>query len=206
MRKTVLLLVFLPLLFTACRSSKSIQNRFYVLELPASVLDNMPEHFPPLPGSVYVHKVEVSPAYASYQIALREESHSIRYFSFNEWAERPGNALTALTINFFNANQVFEETLTGRQMENADLILQTSVHRLEADHQSKEFLARLVIEFSLTDAHTGELLHHYFADRDSLLPQRNLNLFAAAISELFAEELIGFTRQLLQVNYDDRRY
>ncbi len=205
MRKTVLLLLILPLLFAACRSSKSIQNRFFMLELPVAALEDMPEHFTPLPGRYYVQEVVMSPAYASYQIALREESHSIRYFSFNEWAERPGSKLTAMVNSFFNANQVFEETLTGRQTEQADYIMHTKVHRLEADHQTDDFEARLVIEFSLTDAHTGETLQHHFADRSQVLPQRNLNLFAAAVSELFAEELTRFTLQMRQVRTDHRR-
>ncbi len=205
MRKTALLLLILPLLFTACRSSKSIQNRFYVLEIPVSVHEKMPERLTPLAGSYFVKPVELSPAYASYQIALREESHSIRYFSFNEWAERPSNALTAMVNSFFNTNQVFEETLTGRQTEQADHIMQTRIHRMEADHQGSDFEARLVVEFSLTDARTGEILHHHRADRSSPLPQRNLNLFAAAISELFAEELASFALQMLQVRTDGMR-
>lgn len=206
MRKTALLLLILPLLFTACRSSKSIQNRFYVLELPASIHEKMPEHFSPLPGSYFVQPVEVAPAYASYQIALREESHSIRYFSFNEWAERPANALTAMVKSFLNANRVFEETLTGRQTERADYFMRIRVSKMEADHQAVDFEARLVVELSLTDARTGEVLHHHLADRSSLLPERNLNLFAAAISELFAEELASFALRMLQIRADNREY
>ncbi len=204
MKKSILLLLLMPMVFMGCRSSQSIQNRFYMLELPASVHADMPERFNPLPGSYQVQPVEVSSAYASYQIALREESHSIRYFSFNEWAERPGSKLTAMVNSFFNTNHVFEEILTGRQADQADFILQTKVHRLEADHQADDFEARLTIEFSLTDASTGEELHHHLADRSRVLPNRNLNLFAAAISELFAEELAGFTLQMLQVRTGHR--
>lgn len=199
MKKSILLLLLIPMLFMGCRSSKSIQNRFYMLELPATVHESIPDDIVPLRGSYHVQQVEVSPAYASYQIALREESHSIRYFSFNEWAERPGSILTAMVNSFFNANHVFEETLTGRQTQLAGFIMQTKVHRLEADHQTDDFEARLVVEFSLTDVNTGEILHHHLADRSRVLPNRSLNLFAAAISELFAEELAAFTLQMLQV-------
>ncbi len=205
MKKSILLLLLMPLLFMGCRSSQSIQNRFYMLELPATVQADMPEHFTPLPGSYQVQPVEVSSAYASYQIALREESHSIRYFSFNEWAERPASKLTAMVNSFFNNNNVFEEILTGRQVDQADFILQTRVHRMEVDNQTDVFEARLVIEFSLTDTRTGEILHHHLADRSRVLPNRNLNLFAVAISELFAEELAGFTLQMLQVRTGHRR-
>ena len=201
-----MLMLLVPLLFMGCRSSKSIQNRFYTLELPATVHADMPERFLPLPGRYRVQTVEVSPAYASYQIALRKESHSIRYFLFNEWVERPASALTTMVKSFLNDNEVFEEILTGRQTGEADYFMQTRIHRMEADHRTRDFEARLVIEFSLTDARTGEVLHHHLADRNSVLPQRNLNLFAAAISELFAEELVGFTLQMLQGRADHRRY
>ncbi len=204
--KKLLLLLLLPLLFMGCRSSKSIQNRFYMLELPASVLADMPNDIAPMRGSYHVQGVEVSPAYASYQIALREESHSIRYFSFSEWAQRPGVNFTQMADGFFGTHNVFEHMLTGRITEPADFVLSIQVHRMEVDHQGAGFKASLILEFLLTDALTGQVLHHHHANRSKDLPQRNLNLFAAAISELFAEELVGFTMQILGERPDHRRY
>jgi ABC-type uncharacterized transport system auxiliary subunit len=203
--RTVLLLLLIPLFFTACRSNKSIQNYFYMLEMPATVVPEMPERITPLQGSYHLQNVEVAPAFASYQIVLREESHSIRYFEFNQWALRPENNMTELANSFFSSYQFFEKMLTGRLIEAADYMLTTRVHRMEVNTQTDSFVARLVVEFSLVDNNTGEVLHHHHADRSRVLPQRNLNLFAAAISELFTEELAGFTLQMLQDRTDIRR-
>lgn len=205
MRKTVLLLLLIPLFFSSCRSNKSIQNYFYMLEMPGTVISEMPERITPLQGSYSIRNVEVAPAFASYQIALREESHSIRYFEFNQWALRPENNMTELVNSFFSSYQVFDQILTGRLTEEADYMLTTRVHRMEVDTQNDSFEARLVVAFSLLDNNTGEVLHHHHADRSHVLPQRNLNLFAAAISELFTEELAGFTMQMLQDRTDNRK-
>jgi ABC-type uncharacterized transport system auxiliary subunit len=176
-----------------------------MLEMPGTVIPEMPERITPLQGSCYIQHVEVAPAFASYQIALREESHSIRYFEFNQWALRPENNMTELVNSFFSSYQVFDQILSGRLMEETDYMLTTRVHRMEVDTQTDSFEARLVVAFSLVNNTTGEVLHHHHADRSRVLPQRNLNLFAAAISELFTEELAGFTLQMLQDRTDIRK-
>ena len=198
MKNILLIVVLLPLVFTACRGTKSIPERYYNLHLPAAALEELQQGLGTIPGHCHINMVSVAPAYASHQIAIREQSHTIRYFSFNEWVQRPGYVLTDLKIAFLDQHQIFETISTGRPGDEAGYLLETTVHRLEVDNRDDAFAARLVIEFDFLDANTGRRLSNHKADRSMDLPERNLNSFAAAISELFAEELRNFTSQIMQ--------
>lgn len=201
MKKTFFLLIITALLFSACRSSKPITNRYYVLEISTGVSESLSPVINQLQGMCLVQTVDVAPVFSSYQIAVREESHSIRYFTFHEWAQRPETMMTGIIIDYLKTNDVFEQTEYGRLRQQADYILETKVHLLEIDNQEDYFRSRLDIEFSLTEAASGTVLHHHRANRSEQLAEKNLNYFAVAISDMFTEELITFLLMVM----DDKK-
>ncbi len=205
MKKYFLILLSLIVLFPACRSSKSVYNRYYLLEIPASASEGIPEGLQTMAGRFDVRGVEVAPAYASHQIALRDGSHSIRYFTFNEWVQRPSSNLTGMLVSFLNNNNVFEVAETGRQAVEPDYVLKTYVHRMEVVQQQKEFEAVFFVEFVLTDATGNRQLFHHSAERSRILPEKNLNLFAAAISEFFVEELTAFLFEMHDEGFETEK-
>ncbi len=196
MKKYFFILLSLVMLFPACRSSKSVHNRFYLLEIPAAASVAVPKGLQTMAGKLDVREVEIAPAYALHQIALRDGSHSIRYFTFNEWVERPSSNLTGMLVSFLKNNNVFEAIETGRQAVEPDYILKTKVHRMEVVQQPKQFEAQLFIEFVMMDATGNRQLFHHSAERSRILPEKNLNMFAAAISEFFVEELTVFLMRM----------
>ncbi|MDR4987607.1 MAG: ABC-type transport auxiliary lipoprotein family protein [Bacteroidales bacterium] len=198
MKKLLLFSVMLAVLFTACRSGKSVQQHFYLLELPEEYAQTLPVTLTTLPGTCGIMQVKVAPPYASHQIALREESHSIRYFSFNEWAQRPENALRDIAARFLKTHGVFEHVSTGRLAEGADYMLKVDVSRLEVVDRGKTLEARFVAELLLQDAKGDHILYQHLADHAEVLPGNNLNDFASTISRLFAEELKTMTMQLME--------
>lgn len=192
MKKYFFILLSLIVLFPACRSSKSVYNRYYLLEIPAAAMEALPKGLETMAGSFDVREVEVAPAYASHQIALRDGSHSIRYFTFNEWVQRPSTKLTGMLISFMENNNVFENVQTGRQAVEPDYVLKTNVHRMEVVQQRKQFEAHFFVEFIMMDAAGDKQLFKHSAERSRILPEKNLNLFAAAVSDFFFEELADF--------------
>ena len=192
MKKYFFILLSLIVLFSACRSSKSVYNRYYMLEIPETASEALPEGLQVMAGRLDVREVAVGPAYASHQIALRDGSHSIRYFTFNEWVQRPSINLTGMLISFLDNNNVFEVVETGRQAVEPDYVLKTNVHRMEVVQQRKQFEAFLSVEFVMMDAAGDRQLFKHSSDRSRILPEKNLNLFAAAVSEFFVEELTAF--------------
>lgn len=192
MKKLLFISIMTMLVFVGCRSTQPLQNNFFLLELPPVALYETAERVKTIDGTFEVQRVEVAPAYASHQIAVREDTHRIRYFSFNEWAHRPALSLTNMTFSFLEEGRFFREIVTGRLHGTPDFVLKTMVRHMEVDHQSDVFEARLVVEFRLLNAETEEIILHHRADRNRLLDENSLNLFAAAVSELFAEELHAF--------------
>lgn len=196
MKKIFYISLLIALSFSACRGTKSVYNRYYVLEIPAAAMDAFPDYLTVIEGSCEVLDVEVAMPYNAHQIALREESHTIRYFSFNEWVQRPAGIFNDMLLRFLIHNNVFKETKTGRHAIATDYAFKTKVHRLEVVLINNEFEAYLDVEFFLMDLNGNRHLLHHRAKRSRILPEKNLNLFAEAISEFFIEELTEFIMRM----------
>ncbi len=200
MKKNMLLIIFLALLFSGCRSSQPITQKHYLLELPADYEGSWPEQATILPGTCLIASTEIAIAYATHQIAVREDSHQIRYFSFNEWAIRPEQAFTRLVLDFFEKYPVFEHLRYGRVTHPTDYVLDTRVIVVELDAREDDFQARLEVHFSLTRPEDDQVLQSYRAERIETLESIDLNSFAKAVSHMFAEELHAFSVKVLENN------
>ncbi len=198
MKKLIFFSIVSLLFFAGCRSSKPVQNNFFLLELPPVAVSETQERIKTIDGSFEVQQAEVAPAYASHQIAIREDTHRIRYFSFNEWAHRPALSLSNMAFNYLEDNRFFDEIVTGRLRDTPDYVIQTIVHHLEVDYQTEVFEARLVVEFRLLNAATEEIILRHRTDRNQVLEENSLNLFAAAVSEFFIEELHAFVDSVFE--------
>ncbi len=198
MKKLIIIPVLTMLFFAGCRSTKPVQNNFFILELPSSLVEDARIGIRTIDATCEIRKVEVAPPYASHQIAIREDTHRIRYFSFNEWAYRPDLSLTNMTLSFLEKHRFFREIVTGRLQEAPDYTLKTTVHRLEVDHLHEAFEARLMVEFVLLETATAKPVIHHRADRTRTLEENSLNLFAGAVSDLFSEELVAFMNLVMK--------
>lgn len=177
-------------------------QQYYLLELPSQYEGDWPERLSVLQGSILIANAGITDAYASHQIAVREDTHQIRYFNFNEWAIRPEKAFTQLLLDFYQENQVFEEVMYGRIIQATDYILNTQVLVLELDTRDDIIRARLKVDFSLLDGQNeGNILLHHTADRNMELETKNLNSFARAISQMFIEELHDFSVEVLESSH-----
>lgn len=193
MNKTVMIVVMTLLVMVACRGGQVVVSQYYLLELPPFD-EAMPSGaFQTLPGICEVAEVKVAPAFASHQIAVREDTHQIRYFSFNEWAVRPPLAFTGLLLDFLQDRQVFEEVTHGRHALPSKYLIETEITHLEMDVGRPLVYARLNLTISLYDTATGDRLVSHQADRSEPLSAQDLNEFASVTSQLFAEELTKFS-------------
>ncbi len=140
MKKLIIIPVLTMLIFAGCRSTKPVQNNFFLLELPSAPIEDTQMRIRTLDATCELRNVEVAVPYASHQIAIREDTHRIRYFSFNEWAHRPELSLTTMMRTFLEKNRFFREIVSGRLREATDYTLKTKVHRLEVDHLHEAFI------------------------------------------------------------------
>ena len=198
MKRLVLILCVALFLLPACRSGKSVSGKYYLLEPDRDQSFQLAGDQLPLPYSCYLSPVWVHPAFASHQIALRSNTHEISYFAFNEWGMRPGQALTELLESYFVREGLFVHVTTAEAIPAADLRLETRVARLEVERTGNSFVANLDLEFSLFDKDRNLVINVWEKQARRELEERNLNLFAAAVSSLFAEALHEFSEELLR--------
>jgi len=197
MKNPILLLsIIIPMfLLGACRSSKPVAPTFYVLEFP---MERIPDEKPlTLPYSLEITEIDLHPAFATHQIAIREGQHEIRYFSHHEWAVRPVQSLTRYINDYFKNIQVFRSTDTRYWNIQPDYKILTSVNHLEVLKDGNDYLAHLHVDFRLVMTEGTVTVVTHSADNTRLLEKRNLNLFAGAINDMFFEELQFFTRKIL---------
>lgn len=198
MIRKFILLICTASLITGCLTRAPEATRYYLLDYPADVKPDFPGNGPFIEKSCLITSVEMYPAYSTHQIAIREDSHEIKYFTLNIWAVRPGQSLTNIMTEFFKNHKVFESVHLPTLITETDLTLGTIVYNLEVVHERRDYYARLNIEYQLKDNQSDQIVHNHRADRRVLLDDRDLNLFAAAISSIFIEELADFVNTIIE--------
>jgi ABC-type uncharacterized transport system auxiliary subunit len=197
MTRTLSLILCLSLILAGCLGRRSIPARYYILDFPPGLEVDI-NTGPPIQKSCLIRPVNISPAYSTTQIALRERTHEIRYFAFNQWAVRPEQSFTSLLVDFINDQNIFRtiHTRPGLNLE-PDYIIETAIHHMVLVEEGRDYYARLSLEYVLRDFINDEIIVNHRADREELLEEKNLNLFAAAISEIFIDELGKFSSAVL---------
>jgi ABC-type uncharacterized transport system auxiliary subunit len=188
--------LLLVLLVSGCSPRGTMPARYYVLDYPSGYQVSI-EGDTPIPRACLVRNVNIYPAYSTNQIALRENTYEIRYFTFNQWAVRPEQSFTQILIRFMNDNNIFETFQTSTLFAEYDCSFETTIYHLQLIEEDNNYLAHLNIEFRLREGTDGRTITDHRADRKNILKEKNLNLFAESISILFIEELEKFTNSLL---------
>lgn len=169
-----------------------------MLEWPQQIAaaDSLIEYGKSVSASCFVSQVEIHPAFASHQIAIREASNKINYFSFNEWAVRPSQSITVMLIKGIDQMGLFSKLSSQRTASGTDYTLETYVSALEVIRARPYFFAHVAVEFRLFDTVSGALITRYDTSVQRLLAKNDLNLFAAAVSNIFAEELQNLAQRI----------
>jgi hypothetical protein len=116
----------------------------------------------------------------------------------NIWAVRPEQSLTNMMTEFFKNHKVFESVHLSTLNTETDFTLGATVYNLEVVQESRDYYARLNVEYQLKDHQSNQIVYDHRADKRVLLDDRNLNLFAAAISEIYVEELAKFVNTIIE--------
>jgi ABC-type uncharacterized transport system auxiliary subunit len=189
-----LFLVFFSLLaFHGCSSRKAVVKKFYIIDLQESNDNILSDSLPTILKYCEITPVNVYPAYATTQILVRSESHEVRYFTYHEWAVRPQEILTRLMEEYFRQHRVFKEASIRFWKNIPDVQVESSLFNLEVFEENNDYMAHLNIELRLIDNESGEIVLRHRGNNYRKLDKKNLNLFAAAISEMFHQELREFS-------------
>lgn len=196
------LLIITLLIFTiaGCGSNKTVLKKYYLIEPSAATEITVAEHTADV--LCEVADVVVAPAFASTQIALRDESHQIQYFGQHEWAVRPQETFLHHILKHLSDRQTFKRAANRFWHTPATYTLNTQIHHLEVIQKEKAFYAHLNIEFTLIETETDRIVVKHWADKERQLQEKDLNLMAQAISELLSEELVRLT-DLIEAEISD---
>lgn len=166
--------------------------RLYVLEYPEESADEIPDLNLTSGKSCKVSFVEIHPAFGTYKIAIRESSHEIRYFSYNQWAVRPDQSLSLMLTDFFRKSNLFEKLIPPKEKGAADYTIETYIPRLDVVRDGKNYKAHIETEFRLINNRLGKTVLEKRSVNINELDKRSLNLFSAEISRVFIRELHNF--------------
>jgi len=201
MMQRVLISILIVLLFSACGGQKTVVKKYYMIEQPGTKIDTSDNTPAAIDAWCEVAEVDVYPAFESRKIVFRDDSHQIRYFGDHEWAVRPTDVLTPVISDYLSAHKVFTRVSTRFWERPSDYRLNTTIFNLEVGNAERKnnFEAHLKLRFELIDAQTDTIAVWHTADRRSVLENKDLNLLAATISDMFYEELEKFTAKTKEV-------
>lgn len=197
MKYLLLTSILCAVILSSCGSQKEVIKKYYVIESPEDSLTVSNDSSSIINAWCEVDGVEVYPAFDTRRIVLRDESHQVRYFGNHEWAVPPADFLTPIIIDYLANRNVFARVANRFWERTPDYRLQTTVFNLEVvSSKRKAFEAHLNLRFDLIETKTDAILLTHTADIKSELKERDLNLLAAEISNIFNQELNHFSDKI----------
>jgi len=203
MNKFILFFIPIILCLWSCGSQKVVTTKYYVIEFPT---DTVLEEYEKIPLEIEKYceiiPVDINPAYSTPQIANRSSSRAITYYSYHQWAIRPSESFSRLILDYFNHVPVFSGVSDRFWRVQPDFHLETTIYHLEVVQEQNTFSAHLDLEFRLREVERGREILHHRADRYITLYNRDLDLFAAAIGDIFYQELQQLSEKIaMEIKY-----
>jgi ABC-type uncharacterized transport system auxiliary subunit len=181
----------------SCGSQKVVATKYYLIEIPMDSIVAAHENTAPIiEKKCEIIPVDINPAYSTTQIANRSSSRAITYYSNHHWAMRPAISFSRLILDYFSHALVFQDVSDRFWRVQPDFHLETTIYHLEVVQEDNILSAHLSLEFRLSEAESSRELIHHSADRYTTLENRDLNLFAKAIGEIFYQELEQLLEQI----------
>ena len=177
-------------------------RKYYIIDIPSdssSVFHS--ERKEPLPIHLEIRDFEVAKAFSQMPIALRTKSNELNYYFYHHWAVNPGAGIADIVFAWLDQNGFFQKVTRG-YTPDSDFCLMGHVYAIERLQEGKKASAHLHLKFVLLDHQLNKpLLFHEFDRIKYFTPQKQMNPFAAAISDILFEEFKVFLEQIL--NYFD---
>lgn len=90
-----------------------------------------------------------NPAYHTRKMAYKQASHSLAYFSRNQWVTTPSEMLLPLLVQTLQQSQYFKAVVASPYWDGADLRLDTELVALQQEFQEDISFVRVIIHARL---------------------------------------------------------
>jgi ABC-type uncharacterized transport system auxiliary subunit len=189
--KIIRILVLVLVIFTGCGQRKIIQ-KYYILEPPElRTSENQTEKYV-IDARCEIKPVQITPAFSTHRIAVRQESHEITYFQYHEWAVLPVTAITNFINREFKAAGIFRQVGQNLSQPAPEYQFSARINFLEYRESDSTVSARLQMEMELRRMRDNKQMSVYSFDQQGELNRKNLNTFAETVSRMLHNELLLF--------------
>ena len=173
MKRLLLLIVV-----TAC-ANKVPETRYYQLATPTAKA---------APGSaiLIIEPLVTDTAYDDERIVYRTNPYRLDYYQYHRWSASPGTLITNYLEQAFEKSGRFR-AVVREATDGAAVSLSGRVVSIEEIDQSKtRWVGRIVLELSLADNQTGEILWTEQFDETEVMPSQHPEGLARALSTAMA--------------------
>jgi ABC-type uncharacterized transport system auxiliary subunit len=166
-------------------------RHYYVLETTGDSLAFFEDAIQ-IRGACEILRIQIPPAYDQQRIAVRRRSHEISYYQYHYWAMNPADNLTSLLEKEIRRSKIFTFASSGNLNVLPDYQISSQVYKIEVEDINDLFQVSLDMQMEFIEYSSGNtvLIHRF--ERKKSLEERDLNLFAAELSQIFQEETSQF--------------
>ncbi len=170
---------------------RTLIRHYYILEVSEDSLAFLQDSINSN-GICEILRVKIPPAYNQQRIAVRRRSHEISYYQYHYWAMNPADNLTTLLEKEIRRSHIFTFTSSGNLNMVPDYQISSQVYKLEVEDINDQFEVSLEMRMEFIEYSSDNIVLIHRFERNKSLEERDLNLFASELSQIFQEETSQF--------------
>ncbi|MFC2157098.1 ABC-type transport auxiliary lipoprotein family protein [Acidobacteriota bacterium] len=178
------MLLLLVIIGHSCMSSPP--KRYHQIYLP----ENLSVSTVKIEKTLYIDRVGSSQIYDNFEIVYRDSPYHLNYYSYDFWAQKPGEMIQDTIYNYFHENRNFLRIYRDLLKGDPDLILKARIRVIEEEDHEDAWFARLSMEIEIRDFNTDEVIVFHEFEKLRKLPEMDIDHLSEAISHILEEELI----------------
>jgi len=152
-----------------------------------------------IPKVLLVEDVETNETFWHQRMAYRSSPYQIKYFTFKQWAKRPGELIKDTIVHFYKNSSLFKKVIARFSTIEPDITMKINIDALEMSYQKKNWFAHLALDIEIIDAKNEKIILTHFFDRKKRLKGKKTRYVPEKISEILQEELLKIVKKLNQI-------
>ena len=193
--KVIFFFLFIILIGLQSCGERTLIRHYYILDFPEKNYQSSQDTLLG-EGICEILRTKIPPAYDQQRIAVRRRSHEISYYQYHYWAMNPADNLTALMEQQIQKSQIFTFSSSGILKGIPDYQIALDTYKLEVLDQNEIYSVSVDMRMDLIDYNSSKSLVVHRFDRTKELENRDLNLFASELSNIFQEETNTFIAKI----------
>jgi len=146
---------------------------------------------------LFVEDIVANEAYWTQRMVYRNSPFMVQYFTFKQWAKRPGEMIKDAIILFYKKNLFFNKVIEEYSSIEPDIILKTNIFALEIMKKDKQWFAHLALDIEVIEKKNEKMILSHSFDRLKKIRGRKARYAPEKISEILQEELLEVVKKLI---------